>query len=700
MNVGSEIARSKTLMPAQPAPHRGVGIRLSSLVLDRRSLLAGVLVFVGYILGAKLGLALTFQPYPVSVLWPTNALLLAAMLLTPFRAWWFLVLCAFPAHLLAELQSGVPIEMVLCWFVSNASEALIGAAGTRLLVGPSAKFDQVRSMGALFLCAGVLGPFLSSFLDSAFVSLNHFSSKGYWEVWRMRLCSNVFAEVIIVPAIVTWSRSWFLPSGAKLGRFIVETSLLILALSTVSLIVFFWQDAGPTTISALLYAPMPLLLWAAVRLGPTGTSTATFAVAVLAIWGAVHGRGPFTSESPERNSLAIQALFLMVSTMLVFLATSISERHRAEERFVKAFRSSPDAMFVSHLDDGHIIEVNERWERMFGYQRAETIGRTMFDLNIWTGQGDRQKLIDGTSSGEPLQEVELQLRTKTGELRDVRISADTDEIGGERCLITVIRDISDRKRADEAQQNLAHMSRLALVGEMTAMMAHEVNQPLGAILSNADAAELLLEAEQPNLEEIQHILSDIRKDDLRADAAIRRIRALLSKREFKLQPLDLCESISDVLRLVAGDAMRRRVQIRTELQPDLPLVLGDQFQLQQVLLNLILNGMDAMRQTPEPARLLTLKAREDGDAVCVTVVDRGHGVSPENMPHLFESFFTTKAEGMGLGLSMARSIIENHEGNLWLENNPGGGATFHFTLRTAPRQPASSQSGRCEVVVA
>lgn len=390
----------------------------------------------------------------------------------------------------------------------------------------------------------------------------------------------------------------------------------------------------------------------------------------------------------------------MTSTLLMFLAASILERRKAEERFAKVFRSSPDAIIVSHLEDGHIVEVNGCWEKMFGFARADTLGRAVSDLKIYASGSDREKLVSAVSTGRLVQDLELCLRARTGELRYVQISADTDEIGGKRCAITIIRDISDRKFSEEAQQSLAHLSRLALMGEMTAMVAHEVNQPLGAILSNAEAAEILLESKEPRLDEVRQILADIRKDDLRANGAIRRIRALLSQREFQLQPTRLEDTISDVVRFVASDARRRGIKIQKQLQPNLPLVLADRLQLEQALLNLVLNGMDAMNETPERSRQLTLKAKADGqNTIAVTVQDCGHGIPPDLGARIFDSFFTTKKDGMGLGLSIARSIIEAHHGNLWLENNPGGGAVFHFTVQVAGSLGASGERGANSVPV-
>jgi PAS domain S-box-containing protein len=353
-------------------------------------------------------------------------------------------------------------------------------------------------------------------------------------------------------------------------------------------------------------------------------------------------------------------------------------------------------MVVSHLDDGHIIEVNERWEKSFGFPREEAVGRTTRDLNLYPSDADREKLLACMRGSVPVHDLELCLRTKAGDLRHVQISADTDEIGGQQCRITIIRDITDRRRAEEAQENLAQLSKLAMMGEMTAMVAHEVNQPLGAILSNAETAEILLESEQPKLAEVRQILADIRNDDLRAAAAISRVRALLSKRNFQMQPLDLDDTVSDVLKIIAGDALRRRVHIQKAVQPNLPLVLGDRSQLQQVLLNLLLNAMDAMHDIPEPRRRISVKAAENGQAaVQITVADCGSGVSQEQAAHIFESFFTTKSNGMGLGLSIARSIIEAHHGTLWLDSNSRDGATFHFTLWPAANRPAG-QNAQCE----
>jgi two-component system sensor kinase FixL len=244
-------------------------------------------------------------------------------------------------------------------------------------------------------------------------------------------------------------------------------------------------------------------------------------------------------------------------------------------------------------------------------------------------------------------------------------------------------DVTDRKRAEESGRQLVKATRFAAVGELTAMVAHEINQPLCAILSNAEAAEIMLRGEQPPLEELREILADIRKDDLRADAAIRGIRSLLRRREYEPRPVDLVATVHHVLTLTAGDALHRRVPLRRELAADLPWATGDRSSIEQVLVILIVNGMDAMKDTPEAERDLLVSACRDGDFVKVTVRDRGHGIAAAHLSQLFDSFFTTKTDGMGMGLSIARSMIFQHGGRLWAENAPEGGAMFHFTLAVA-----------------
>jgi len=290
-------------------------------------------------------------------------------------------------------------------------------------------------------------------------------------------------------------------------------------------------------------------------------------------------------------------------------------------------------------------------------------------------------LVTRAAQGEPVNDFESSIRTKTGGIRRVLLSAERVELAGDSCVIIVSRDITDRKHAEEATRNLAHASRLAVLGELTASIAHEINQPLGAILSNAETAETLLESDTPPLEELRKILADIRNDDVRASETIHHIRMLTRKRAMQMEPLDVNDVGSDVVRLVAADARRRNVLLRTEFARGPITVLGDRVHLQQLLMNLLLNAMEAMSDTPEGERYLCIRTKVKENRTAETsVIDSGRGIPADQVPRLFESFFTTKETGMGLGLAIVRSIIHAHLGQIHAQNNPDGGATFRFDL--------------------
>jgi signal transduction histidine kinase len=235
--------------------------------------------------------------------------------------------------------------------------------------------------------------------------------------------------------------------------------------------------------------------------------------------------------------------------------------------------------------------------------------------------------------------------------------------------------------AQRLRQDLTHIGRVSALGELTASLAHELNQPLTAILSNAQAAERLLAAAAPNLEEVREILRDIVTDDRRATEVIRRLRALVKKGDLEFVPLDLNELIREVARLMRSDAISRGISLSLQLAADLPTVRGDRVQLQQVVLNLVLNGLDAMHEPGGGERTLVIRTARDGaDAVVVSVQDAGTGIDEKNVDQLFHPLFTTKTEGLGMGLTIARTIVDAHGGRLSAANNVTAGATFQFSL--------------------
>ena len=237
--------------------------------------------------------------------------------------------------------------------------------------------------------------------------------------------------------------------------------------------------------------------------------------------------------------------------------------------------------------------------------------------------------------------------------------------------------------ARQRMSELAHMNRRATAGELSASIAHELNQPLGAILNNTETAELLLASPSPNLEEIKEILADIRRDDQRASEVIKRLRRLLTKAVFRAQDIDLNDTVREVFEFLSVQASARNVTLSSTLAPSALRVSGDRIQLQQVILNLIVNGMDAMTSFDNGQRKITSRTALMDGAVEISIADCGPGIPPDKLAAVFEPFFTTKEHGMGIGLSIARTIVEAHGGRIWAENEAGGGAVFRLKLPLA-----------------
>ncbi|HEY6224860.1 MAG TPA: ATP-binding protein [Gemmatimonadales bacterium] len=260
---------------------------------------------------------------------------------------------------------------------------------------------------------------------------------------------------------------------------------------------------------------------------------------------------------------------------------------------------------------------------------------------------------------------------------------------GELEYIAAVQDVTERRFSEEAlgkaRSELAHVARVASLGALTASIAHEVNQPLSGIITNASAGLRMLAADPPNVEGARETVRRTIRDGNRASDVITRLRALFSNRGATTEPVDLNEATREVIALLLGELQRNQVIVRPELAVDLPPVLGDRIQLQQVILNLLQNASEAMSGVEDRPREAVIRtARDDGDRVRLTVQDVGLGLEPGEVGKVFEAFYTTKRGGMGIGLSISRSIIENHNGRLWAEPNEGPGATFSFSIPCLP----------------
>jgi C4-dicarboxylate-specific signal transduction histidine kinase len=261
--------------------------------------------------------------------------------------------------------------------------------------------------------------------------------------------------------------------------------------------------------------------------------------------------------------------------------------------------------------------------------------------------------------------------------------------------IAAVQDVTERRLSEEAlaraRSELAKVARATSLGVLTAAIAHEVNQPLSGIITNAGTCLRMLDADPPNLAGARETARRTIRDGNRASDVITRLRALFRKEEFTLEQLDLNEVTREVVALALTDLQRHRVTLRSQFADDLPAVTGDRIQLQQVVLNLLRNGSDAMLGVDDRRRQLLIRTERDGgDRVRLSVQDAGLGVNAENMNKLFDAFYTTKSDGMGIGLSVSRSIIERHRGRLWAESNDGPGATFSFSIPVVQTSAAAA----------
>jgi two-component system sensor kinase FixL len=777
----------------------------------------------------RLTFALRFPPFERTTIWTPGALIFAALLLTPPRRWWvcFVGLCVgvFAAY---YDDRAIPLPTAMLTAPVVFGTIALGAWGLRRFRGNS-PFGSLTALLVFMVIAIVVIPVIST----APIELTRFAA-GADDIWPMALRSVLciaLGLLIATPALTLTLKNGLAWVRVGTWQRYVEIVALTVSLATVGWVCY-EGPAGTTASPALLFAPLPLLLWAAARFELAGVCWAILLLALQSTWGAIQGRGPFTSRDPAENVLQLQLFLLCITLPLMSLAAviqerrvaflslvqseqearrehaqlatiynsapvglgfvdahlryvsvndclaemnglpaadhvgrtvrqvlprradavepqyrrvietgqpvidlefqdlgpaqsrasrtwlvsrfpvkdldgvilgvntvavEITERKRMEERFRLVVESTPSAIIMANAD-GQIVLVNAQTEKFFGYRREELVGHAVELLvpeRFRDEHPDHRAAFFASPSARPMGAGhDLFGRRKDGSEFPIEIGLTPIQTGEGLVILSVIVDITERKRAEEVRQELFHASRLAIAGELTASIAHEINQPLGAILSNADAAEMLLDNEPLPLDELRQILEDIRNDDLRASEVIKRLRGLLLRRKLEMQPLDLNEVISEVLNLIRAETVRRGVVLKTNLAAELPLIRGDRVHLQQILLNLFLNGMEAMADTPRPKKLLVHTTVRDDEFAEIAVADGGTGIPPARLPRLFEAFFSTKKDGMGLGLSIVRSLVEAHGGQIWAENNPTGGATFRFTVPAGGKEAVKESSDR------
>ncbi len=346
---------------------------------------------------------------------------------------------------------------------------------------------------------------------------------------------------------------------------------------------------------------------------------------------------------------------------------------------------SNDAIQVIEPGTLRFLDVNDRTCLELGYSRGELLSMTVFDIAPGFDQRQRTTVLEQIKkSGSAM--IERVHRRKDGTVFPVEVTL--REVHLDRTYgVAVARDITERKRAEQAlkesQVTLARVTRIATMGELTATIAHEINQPLAAVSTNASAALRWLAVRPPNLVEAREAMASAMREANRAKCVIDRIRTLLKKSAPALQPLNVNELIRETLALTHSELITGGVAVHTKLSAELPAVLGDRVQLQQVILNLIMNALDALKAIRDAPRKLTIESAKDPEGLLIQVEDSGEGLDPEQVHRIFDPFFTTKPEGIGMGLPISRSIVEAHGGHMWAMPGSPRGAVLRLILPKA-----------------
>jgi PAS domain S-box-containing protein len=644
-----------------------------------------------YYVATRIAWELCFPDSKVSLFFPPHAVLISILLLVPTRHWWAYTLAAAASHFFATQQADWPTLYALHCEVFDAVQNVAAAAGIRMFIKSPFHLITLREAVIFVLIAVVLVPFGTAFWGAAFTISNGFGTH-YWVEWRNLGISNGVTAIVLVPVILIGAHK-LSTQGIKAapGR-ILEACLLAVAILAIGYLAFDRSHAGPETSPAFLYAPIPLLIWAALRFGLGGMSASMLAITVLAIRGTMHGHGPFLTQTPPENVLALQLFLLMAATPLMLLAVAIDDERRSkealrvsEERMSVAVESAQLVLWDWDIANDKVWSTDEGL-KVFGFEPGALIdhatlgGRVHPDDRAVRAAAIQRALATGSY------ESEFRVIRPVGSVGWLAARGrrhNHTAAGSPQRIVGVSMDITLQKQAAaEAllqREELAHLSRVAALSTLSGSLAHELNQPLTSILSNAQAAQRFMSHDPPDLVELREILGDIVRADRRAGEIIWRLRTMLRRGEVALQPVRVNECLEELLRLTGSDLIARGVSVSNLAAGDLPPAMTDRVQLQQVLLNLIVNACDAMKTNPPEDRRLTLATCEEQDEIRISVLDCGVGL-PDDVETLFQPFHTTKAGGLGLGLSICRTLVTSHGGRLWAERRAERGAAFYVAL--------------------
>ena len=652
-----------------------------------------LLTFFAYLIAAELAFFVgTLSDKIFAPFWPPNIVLLSALLLAR-RGWrWIAVLAAFPAHVIAETKIGMSLSVLLAAFATNLAVAALSAAVIQSRLVERPWFATFRSTASFVFIVGFVCPAVVA-IGGAFVPILSGGGLGsYWNSWMQWFASNALGNLALGPlALVLASegpRTFWTQNPERRAEALLIGTLLIVVCSIV-----FDQSTGQlmrSFLPVLFYLPVPLVLWSASRFGAKGASAAILVMAVVLIWRSL-GSSLFLSGTPESNVFALQVFLISLAIPMLLLGSSIEEARQANQQL----RQDEERMaFAAAAADVGLWQHNPRMDpfwatdhcrAMLGLQKDSPVTR---ETILSVVHPDDRVLVDDNIVGIHESEAPLEFRIvmPDGQVKWLQAKRATNRnaVGAVVNTSGIFTDITIRKAAEaEAElqrRELAHLMRVSQVGALSGGLAHELTQPLTAILANAQAARTMLSGKVRNLEDLKGALDDIIADDLRAGEVIQRLRTLLKNGKGEIEAVNIPDLVNSTLRLLNNELISRHVKTKVMAATDVGSVEGDPVQLQQVLLNLVMNALEAMMNTDARRRSLTMISRRVDDQIELKVVDRGTGIDAGHEASLFNAFFTTKERGLGLGLSICSTIIERHGGSLSLSNNAEGGATARFCL--------------------
>ncbi len=650
-----------------------------------------------YYLATRVAWLLCFPDSKVSLFFPPHAVLVSILLLVPTRQWWAYTLAAACSHFFATQQEHWPQLYALNCEVFDAVKNVLAAAAIRVFIKSQFHLMNLREATIFVVITVIVVPLGTAFWGAAFTISYHYGT-DYWVEWRNLGVSNGVTAIVLVPVFLIGAHRLFSKGvGVAPGR-ILEACLLAAGVFTVGYLAFDRSPAGPNTSPALLYAPVPVLIWAALRFGFGGLSASMLVVTILAISGTMQGRGPFLTQTPSENAFALQLFLLMVATPLVLLAVAIEDERRSkdalrvsEERMSLAVESAQMALWEWDLTSDRVWMTDDG-RKFFGFEPGEPIQfSSLASLDGRVHPDDRvarataiQRALETRESYE----AEYRIVLPDGSVQWVSSRGRPSPTANDLLprILGVSMDITRKKQAEvEAQlqrEELAYLSRVATLSALSGSLAHELNQPLSSILLNAEAGQRCMSQEAPDFVELRAIFADILSADCRAADIIERLRTMLRRGEVALQAVSVNESLEELLRLTRSDLIARGVSVANLAAGGLPAAMTDRVQLQQVLLNLIVNACDAMKSNQPEDRHLTLTTFVVHDEMRIGVLDRGVGL-PDDVETLFQPFHTTKEGGLGMGLSICRTLVSSHGGRLWAEHRADRGAAFYLALPLA-----------------